>query len=517
MQRKDWEDEALEKMKFLYATDTSKTSVGANGWSNSTTTPKITQIMDNLHSNYISALMPNDEWLNWLGGDRDGATQEKRQAILAYVRTKLRDSGSYTVLSRLLLDYIIYGNAIADVEWVAESKEVDDEVIPGYIGPRIVRWNPVDVVFNPLARSFRSSPKITRTLMSYGELEQRRLENPEDQTWIDVELQRARDLRSGTNQGTYTKDDFNKLTTFQVEGFGNLYDYLQSGNVEVLEIEGDVYDTDTMELMQDVIITVIDRSRVVRKQTNPSWLGKGYMAHVGWRNRPDSLVGMGPLDNLIGMQYRIDHLENAKADAVDQNIYPPVKIKGNVEQFSWHPGAEIYMDADGDVEPMRPDLGALAIDNEIMYLTNLMEEFAGAPRQAMGIRTPGEKTAFEVGRLENAAGRIFQEKIKNFEINLLEPIMNGFLELARRNLDGNDLVRTMDDDLGTEAFLSVTKEDITAAGKLRPIGARHFAAQAQLMQSLVALSNTPIWQQIQPDGWLRTCLTLSASTSLRTT
>jgi hypothetical protein len=336
-------------------------------------------------------------------------------------------------------------------------------------------------------------------MVSYGELTQRAEQNPEDSTWIREELQRSKDLRASAANGSYTKDDFNKLTTYQVEGFGNLYEYLESGSVEVIEIEGDVFDQDTGEYMEDVIITVIDRSRVVRKQVNPSWLGKGYMKHVGWRNRPDSLIGMGPLDNLIGMQYRIDHLENAKADAVDQNIYPPVKIKGNVEQFSWMPGAEIYMDADGDVEPMRPDLTALNIDNEIMYLSNLMEEFAGAPKQAMGIRTPGEKTAFEVQQLQNAAGRIFQEKIKNFEINLLEPIMNGFLELARRNLEGSDLVRTMDDDLGVEAFLSVTKEDITAAGKLRPIGARHFAAQAQLMQSLVALSNTPIWQQIQPD------------------
>jgi hypothetical protein len=28
---------------------------------------------------------------------------------------------------------------------------------------------------------------------------------------------------------------------------------------------------------------------------------------------------MGPLDNLVGLQYRIDHLENAKADALDLN------------------------------------------------------------------------------------------------------------------------------------------------------------------------------------------------------
>jgi hypothetical protein len=47
----------------------------------------------------------------------------------------------------------------------------------------------------------------------------------------------------------------------------------------------------------------------------------------------------------------------------------------------------------------------------------------------------------------------------------------------------------MDDDLGVEDFLTITKDDITANGKLRPIGARHFAQQAQLLQSIqIAMS-----------------------------
>ena len=38
----------------------------------------------------------------------------------------------------------------------------------------------------------------------------------------------------------------------------------------------------------------------------------------------------------------------------------------------------------------------------------------------------------------------------------------------------------------------------TAAGKIRPVGARHFAAEAQRMQNLVQIANSPIWQQIAP-------------------
>jgi len=49
----------------------------------------------------------------------------------------------------------------------------------------------------------------------------------------------------------------------------------------------------------------------------------------------------------------------------------------------------------------------------------IMEEMAGAPKEAMGIRTPGEKTRYEVQSLENRSGRIFNHKVLNFSINFL--------------------------------------------------------------------------------------------------
>jgi len=61
-------------------------------------------------------------------------------------------------------------------------------------------------------------------------------------------------------------------------------------------------------------------------------------------------------------------------------------------------------------------------------------------------------------------------------------------------MDGTDLIRVMDDDIGVAEFLSITKEDITASGKIRPIGARHFAAQATMVQNLMGMVNSGLWQ-----------------------
>jgi len=170
-----------------------------------------------------------------------------------------------------------------------------------------------------------------------------------------------------------------------------------------------------------------------------------------------------------------------------------------VEEFVWGPGVEIGIDENGDVQELGKNLnGIMAAASEMAAIEDRMELYAGAPREAAGIRTPGEKTLGEVMQLATAAGRIFQTRVTNFEVNLLEPLLNDMLETARRNLDITDIIRITDSELGIQDFLSVTREDITANGVVRPVGARHFAKQAQDLQNVMTVFNSPIGQMIMP-------------------
>lgn len=496
-QRKGQIDKWLEIRNYIFATDTRTTTNNKHGWNNSTTIPKVTQIRDNLHANYMAALIPNDDWIKWEAYDKTGKDSNKEQAIKAYIDTKIRSSDFRETISRLMYDYIDYGNCFGEVIFVNESKtdESTGETISGYVGPKLVRISPYDVVFNPLASTFKDAPKITRYLKSIGDLEYEAKHRPDLKYNFDI-IGKAKDLR--LKYSGYKAEDFNKAISFNVDGFGDFYTYLGSNIVEILEFEGNIYDRQNNVLLENYIITVIDRTWVVRKEQNPSWMGYANKLHTGWRERPDNLYSMGPLDNLIGMQYRIDHLENLKADAMDLTVYTPFKVIGDVEPFTYGPFATIHVPEDGDVIPMPPNPAVFQVNNEIAYLMQLMEEMAGSPKEAMGIRTPGEKTAFEVQQLQLSAGRIFQDKITKFELEFLEPCLNLMLEVARRQMDATDLVRVMDTDFGVDSFMTISKEDITAKGKIRPVGARHFAEQAQLVQNLVSLSNTRIWDTVSP-------------------
>jgi hypothetical protein len=497
IQRNSKEAEWRELRNYLFATDTTSTSNSTLPWKNKTTLPKLTQIRDNLHANYMDALFPNEDWMKWEGATMESSTMKKRRAIEAYMKTKLKEGGFRETIADLVADYIDYGNCFGEVQYINESHvdPITEETITTYNGPKLVRVSPFDIVFNPIATSFAKSPKFTRYVKTVGELK------GEIDTRPDLQYKKAifdKALKVRKSISMFRMEDVNKASAYIADGFGTLQEYYQSGMVEILQFEGDYYDSAADKLHKNRIITIIDRSYVIRNIENPSYIGHDTKHHVGWRKRPDNLYGMGPLDNLVGIQYRLDHLENLKADALDLTIHPPMVLKGDVEPFTWGPEAVIQLQEDGAVDMLPPNPAAFQVNNELAALMNTMEEMAGAPKEAMGIRTPGEKTAFEVQSLQNAAGRIFQNKINQFEVEFLEPILNTMLETAKRNLNLPELSKVYDDDFGVQDFLSVTKEDLTSRGKIRPVGARHYAARAQLLQNILGVFNSPIGQIISP-------------------
>ena len=477
-------EEWKELRNYIYATDTRTTSNSKLPWTNSTTTPKLTQIADNLHANYFSALFPQKRFFRFEAHDQDSDIKSKRDVIQAYMENKIRQSDFENTVSKLINDYIQYGNCFATVEFVRDYTEYEDgERAVNYVGPKLVRISPFDICFNPLAASFGDSPKIVRTMMSMGELA-RKIEETSENDYLKKIFEKMVNNRAAVSGNDV---DIDKSHAFTADGFTNLNEYYESNFVELMTFYGDIYDADTKVFHKNRVITIVDRAYVIYNEQNPSWLGKSPIYHAGWRERPDNLYAMGPLDNLVGMQYRIDHLENLKADVFDQIAYPIIKIRGDVEDFDFEPAARIYMGEEGDVGYLAPDPTALNADFQIQNLEAKMEMMAGAPREAMGIRSAGEKTAFEVQQLMTAAGRIFQHKTAHFERVFLEPILNGMIEAARRNMDYADTIRVLNEDTGVFFFEEITKEDIMANGKIVPIGARHFAERAQRVQSLTQL------------------------------
>lgn len=499
MARSEWKSRMEEVIRYVYATDTTSTSNASLPWKNKTTIPKLCQILDNLDANYKATLFPQrTKNVVWEANEKDSNSVAKRDAIQNYMRWAMEQPHFKQEIYKCIHDYIQMGNCFVMPVWIDQRVETDTMIKAGYVGPGIRRISPLDLVMSATAESFQTAPKIIRTIMSMGEVKDllERMSNDENREEYEELWNYLRDIRGKAL--SFEGDWAQKDNIFSMDGFSSFREYLATDCVEVLTFYGDIYDSDADVFLKNHVITVVDRHKLIGKKPNPSFFGYPPIFHAAWRKRPDNLWGMGPLENIVGMQYRLDHVENMKADIYDLITYPVQMVTGFVEDYNWRPGEKIFVSDEGKVELITPDVNALQANFEIQYLVQNMEEMAGSPKEAMGFRTPGEKTKYEVQRLENAASRLFQNKIWQFEEEVLEPLLNAMLELARRNMVASTTINVFDNETKTMDFQTLSVEDITGVGRIKPVAARHFVEQAELVQNLTALTGSGVWPSIQP-------------------
>lgn len=474
-----------EVIQFLQATSTAGTTNQYNNHNHSTHRPKLTQIYDNLRSNYMSGLLPNENWFTFEPEDDSSADSSRRNKISAYLRTKHRQDKFRDTATALIDDWII-GDVFAQVIWVDEKHTTETgETIQGYRGPRVLRIEGRDIVFNPYATSFADSPKIIRSLKTIGQAAADIEERPDlaYQKEVFDKIMKIRNMAHGLSV-----EEIDKTRQGIVDGFASYANYIKSNFIEFLDFYGDIYDTQENKLYKNHCITVVDRMFVIRNQPSPTYNGKPTIFHAPYRKRHNNLYGMGALDQLIGMQYYINHLENSKADALDRMIIPDRVVIGNIEEeIDGEKGEKTYYisDGNGNVHDLSPDATIFNADFKIDETEAKMDLYAGSPREAMGFRTPGEKTKFEVSVLANAASRFFEFNLTQIESSLFENIINAELELTRRHLvDNKDFARLQDENTGAYIFEKITKQDLAGSGKLVPMGASHYSRKRQLAQNL---------------------------------
>lgn len=473
-----------ETKKYVYATSTTETTNQQNPWSNTSHRPKLYHIFNNILVNTVFSLFPHRDWLDFVAYDQQSNSIEKLQAAKFYLRTKHGMSGFEKEFRKLVTDWIIYGNCFAGVEYVTEMafNPETGESEPAYVGPRPYRISPYDIVFNAKASTFGQSPKIVKIRKTMGELENE-IQEKGDQGYDMSVVEQMKIDRANIN--TNNKSEFDSLLSesFQMDGYGTPSDYFLSGHAILHEFYGDIYDRHTGELLKNYVITVADGRYILRMQPLNTFSGKPNIFHSVWKERPDSLWGYGPLENLVGLQYRINHLENAKSDAFDQMLDPDLVFQGDPEIKRVGAATYYFMPEGGDVRPMAPDTTVLSADMQIQQLENSMELYAGAPREAMGIRSPGEKTAFEVDQLATQANRVFEYQTNIFS-DFLEDVVNAELEAAKVNLTGSDIIEILDHELGLPSFITITREDLKSNGKVVPVGARESARKSRIAQQL---------------------------------
>ena len=430
-ERRVWLDEVDEVKKFLYATDTRSTSNSVNPASHSTHMPKLSQIADTLEAHYTSSWFPHPDWLQFVAGGINDNKPRVKRIIESYIRSRHRlvnHSDTFNALSR---DWVETGNAFCETIWKSETaSEIDGLLRKAFIGPVTRRIDPKRIAFNYRASSFHESWKVIQSVKTLGDIAADIQDEKLPESYREI-LTRSMDFRSWARSTPY--EDYQEFFDSPFDGFGNQYGYWASGDsVELLTFYGSLYDPNTQMLKRNKKIVVIDRRWILTEEDINTWDGSPLIYHSTWRQKPGTLLGMGPCQNLTGMQYMINHLQNTKADAFDKMVMPD-KLLQNIEDMQQQAdGTKWWIATDsGRVTNIAPDTTILSADFQIDALERKMDSYAAVPPESYGFKTPGEQTKFQVSERVNAAGLMFLSKIAKFESQLISPSVNAELELAK--------------------------------------------------------------------------------------
>jgi hypothetical protein len=469
---------------YRYSTDTHSLPNAKSAFTHSTHTPILASIAQDLEAILLQVVMPHEDWFSFQPMDSQEARKAQRKAITSYLKNRHALNGLENEVAKLRSDLVTYGNCFAMTFHVNES--VGDK--EGYVGPKTKRISPYDIVFDPTATDFKRTPKIIREIVSLGELKKRAMSGKFREEAVN-EILNNRTSYSNTDSTDEKDQQYTPL------GFGTYQQYMTSGFVELLWFYGDIYDSHSQELLEGKVMVVADSDQLLMEDDINTTSGIPHIEHAVWQKLPDNLWGMGPLDNIVGLNFQINHRENAKSEALDRLIYPDKVYMGDVEEmYDEETGQVTYLAPEGgNVAELAVNTQFFSFDLHIDRLQFSSRAAARLPSDLTGFRSQGEKTLGEVTALTEGGMRGFIDKAGDFEKNMLEPILKAEIELAHQNFGSAISVPSKNEE-GFLSMLSITKEDLNVKGILIPKGARRFARKNQILGSLTQISATPLAQ-----------------------
>ena len=471
---------------YRYATDTNSLPNAKGAFTHSTHMPVVAAIAQDLEAIILRVVMPHKDWFTFEPMDAQAARKDQRKTITSYLKNRHALNGYTDEVAKLRSDLVTYGNCFSQVFHANESRGEQG----GYVGPKVQRISPYDIAFDPTAVDFSCTPKVIREIVTLGELKRRGDSGLLNSEVVD-KLLHGRGNFANSDAGEDKNEQYVPL------GFGTYQQYIQSGFIELLWFYGDVYDQENIVLHESQIVVVADSEEVLLEDTIKTSTGKPHIFQSVWQKLPDNLWGQGPLENIIGLNYQVNHRENAKSEALDRLIYPDKIYQGDVE--------EMYDDETGQMTYLAPEGGGvqeLAINTQFfsfdLHIDRLQHSARAAarlPSDLTGFRSQGEKTLGEVTALTEGGMRGFIDKAADFERSSLEKHLGAEIELAYDNFGSAFKVPNKNEG-GFIEMLNVTKEDLAVNGVLIPRGAKRFARKNQMLSTLTQLSATPLAQVI---------------------
>lgn len=430
-----------------------------------------------------------------------GAKQQKFNDLLIYQQDVMHID---TIFSDWIYDSIRYGTGFLKMGWKTETAKNLDHTA-GFItkmknyfrglgfklqesdllydGPTVDHVDIFDLFAHPKATSFLDAMfVIQRSEQSKYQIQQ----NP-----------------------NYSKVDFDSLPTgnadidefrrqrLVAEGVpatqvNKIIGQMSTQYYELLEYWGE-FDIDGDGNAEACVITVINRSQVIRIEENPYYHGQKPFIHLRYQAKPKFFYGRGIVERVKDLQYELNDIANQSSDMRKLSLFPVILVKKNanlnLESIKIAPGIPILIEDPTDIIFERPP-----------DFTQQLEFMSKSTREAMQLATGATDVVLgqqDVGLASDTLGgaQIAQEQSS---LRFLIPSMNldsaiekfgdFLISLNQQYFDRKKEIRIFGDE-GIK-YQEIAPEDITGSYSYR-VTTQSMAPQSQAMeqQKYVNLKN----------------------------
>lgn len=306
---------------------------------------------------------------------------------------------------------------------------------------------------------------------------------------------------------------------FQVEaqiGF-NMQD--QREGIELIEIWGD-FDIPGGEYYKNHVLTIANRSKVVRFEPNPFYHGQYPWQLFTLNPEPGEPYGRGCLEPALGTNDIIQVRTNQVIDANTLTINPMFTYVENgitdPAMLISAPGTAIPIRQNGDIAPIgMPDKAALAF-NEIGFMESHLNQITGAA-SLVGQQGGGPASATQATIESQMATARDSRKFQHISEELLQRALGMWYRLNQQFMDQQVAIRVAGDPLiqgiadpatgmaldpSQPAFINVSPDDIAGDFDIVIKGAQDIANNTQqagqLLQLFGMLMQSPMAPYVKP-------------------
>jgi hypothetical protein len=453
-------------------------------------------------------------------------------------RLGVDNQGLYTLMYRIWLDTIIYGDAFFDIRWRYEEgtqrkreaifndePELVSEILdpntgqplvapPGTVfkgyaevereavvfdGPEIVPLSWKDVYPDPYGTTVQAPSRyiITRQLLTEAEVEGLKDEDERgEQNFFNLS-----EIKYSASR-VMEDDPDNRKDVDEITGIPH-----SSSHGKYTEFLTCQYSKRVKGSWVEWKSIISDRGLLVFDSRNPYYHNKRSVIKAGCVPLNDRFYSIGLLEPAEDLQDGLNQRYNQQADIITMVLNPMYKVtqgaydrlydlyQGNIPST---PGLMLPVGINQDIAPVTQFSQIRPAQEDLGYLQNKMESVTGAYQHIRGGLPQRKETATTVVQTQANASLRMKVLLKILWYTSLRPIADTFLQLNHQFKDDREMIKFTDKQGMTE-FVTVSKEDIPYDGMafkpnsifIDPTIAKELQAQ-KFQQLALEMSQTPL-------------------------